>query len=273
MHLLCYIEKFIFIMTTDKSPTPYGCMLQGAQRQISAEIKQIRDSLSHSGEKGDLIERVFRKRLSEVLPEKVGVSNGFVLDSKRKISKQMDIVLYDRPNTPRIFTSAGAQMFPVEMTFACGEIKTKIDVTQLENCFEKCNSYKELERCAYYTENSDGFNWPSIFFCISEECVNVQTLLEIYDDIVTKRHEFQYRIDTIVGMQQTSEQNGVVLLNSISENGYIQSIDLLPSPGTKSSVHSIEEPWALFVNLLLSYMTRAKTNPVDMTEYYGNMPF
>ncbi len=90
--------------------------------------------------RGNLVERVFRNQLLEVLPEKVGVSNGFVVDSQGSVSRQMDIILYDRPNTPRIFTSDGAQMFPVEATYACGEIKTDMNSTQLDDAFEKCLS-------------------------------------------------------------------------------------------------------------------------------------
>ena len=118
--------------------TLYRTVLSTAQHKMSTAIAQIRNSIPHTGEIGDLVERVFRNQSLDVLPDKVGVSNGFVVDSTGEVSRQMDIILYDRANTPRIFTSAGAQMFPVESTYACGEIKTDMDSTQLHDSFNKC---------------------------------------------------------------------------------------------------------------------------------------
>ena len=74
-------------------PTLYRNVLSTAQHKMSASIGQIRDSVPHSGETGNLVERVFRNQLLEVLPEKVGVSNGFVVDSQGSVSRQMDIIL------------------------------------------------------------------------------------------------------------------------------------------------------------------------------------
>ena len=65
------------------------------------------------------------------------MSNGFVVDSTGEVSRQMDLILYDRLNTPRIFTSDGAQMFPVEATYACGEIKAKLNSSKFHLKF--CN--------------------------------------------------------------------------------------------------------------------------------------
>ena len=49
----------------------------------------------------------------------------------------MDIVLYDRTNTPRILASDGARMFPAETAYACGEIKTRLDSPGLGDGFDK----------------------------------------------------------------------------------------------------------------------------------------
>ena len=65
-----------------------------------------------------LVEREFRSRLEEALPEKAGVSRGFAADPAGGVSKQTDIVPYDRMNAPRILASDGARMFPAETTCA-----------------------------------------------------------------------------------------------------------------------------------------------------------
>lgn len=143
--------------------TIYRRVLSNAQNKLSAAIEQIRRSIPHSAEIGALIERQFRSQLEEVLPAKIGVSQGFVVDSFGGVSRQMDIILYDKLNTPRIFASEGAQMFPVEATYACGEIKTTLNTSELEDSFEKCLSYKTLCRNAYIPQVSPTMNYYPFF--------------------------------------------------------------------------------------------------------------
>ena len=268
-------------------PTPYRAVLSAAQHKMSAAIAQSRDSIPHSGEIGDLVERVFRDQLLEVLPEKVGISNGFVVDSEGKVSRQMDIILFDRQNTPRIFTSSGAQMFPVESTYACGEIKTEMNKKQLNDSFEKCLSYKRLHRKAYFEPKSilqqtyklfgrDYDHWQSIFFCMSERSISTDSLISIYKEFATK-HSLQVheRIDTIVALDATDNQN--MLLNGMveSDSGIPQnnSINFLPYPGSSVCTYRANEPWSLFVMLLLNYMVQVPAEPVNMLCYGGNDPY
>ena len=122
----------------------YQEMLSSSQRKLEISAEQIRNLIPTSGEVGTLIEEMFRSYLVEVLPEKIGVSHGFVMDSDGGESQQMDIILYDKMNTPRIFTSTAANVFPVETTYACGEIKTRFNTKELEDSFEKCLSYTKV---------------------------------------------------------------------------------------------------------------------------------
>lgn len=277
----------IFNLKNTMLPTPYRAVLSAAQQKIFAAIAQIRNSIPHSGETGDLVERVFRDQLREVLPEKVGISNGFVVDSEGKVSRQMDIILFDRQNTPRIFTSAGAQMFPVESTYACGEIKTEMNKKQLNDSFEKCLSYKRLHRKAYFESKSvfqqtyklfgrDCNHWQSIFFCISAHSISMDSLISTYKEIVENRllpiHE---RIDTIVALDATDNQNMLLngMVESDSGNPQDKSINLLPSPGSSICTYRAKEPWSLFVMLLLYYMVQVPTEPVNMLFYGGNEPY
>ena len=67
-----------------------------SQKKLETSAEQIRNLIPTSGEIGTLIEDMFRSYLVEVLPEKIGVSNGFVMDSEGGESQQMDIILYDK---------------------------------------------------------------------------------------------------------------------------------------------------------------------------------
>ena len=268
--------------------TLYRTVLSTAQQKMSTAIAQIRNSIPHTGEIGDLVERVFRNQLLDILPDKVGVSNGFVVDSTGEVSRQMDIILYDRENTPRIFTSAGAQMFPVESTYACGEIKTDMDSTQLHDSFNKCLSYKRLSRKAYFTQPNPLLlhkytlfghsydHWQSIFFCIAAHSISAGSLMSTYKKIVEDRTlQVHERVDTLVALHATDNQN--MLLNGVVEpkDGIPldNSINFLPYPGSSICTYRANEPWSLFVMLLLNYMIQAPTEPVNMLLYGGNDPY
>ena len=271
----------------DGSKTIYRRVLSSAQEKLAAAINQIRHSIPHSGEIGSLIERQFRTQLEEIMPEKIGVSHGFVVDSTNQVSKQMDIILYDKHNTPRIFASDGAQMFPVEATYACGEIKTVLNSKNLDDSFQKCFSYKRLCRKAYINHSNPITNsyslfgcnhdhWQSIFFCLAVESINPQVLTQKYNEIVSGgKLAVHQRVDTIAALEGGDGYN--VLLNiSGDDRNHVpsdKSIDLLPSPGSKLWCYRATEPWALFSALLLRYMTQAPTEPISMLPYYGNTPY
>ena len=270
---------------------PYRRVLSSAQKKLSAEINQIRASVPHAGETGALIENRIRSALLTVLPQKVGVSNGFVADSEGGVSKQMDIILYDKLNTPKILSSEGAQIFPVESTYACGEIKTSLNMQSLEDVYQKCISYKTLTRKAYF-ENTGVVQrtfslfgepheqWQSIFICIAAKSVSIESLCEMYravciQNVMQSRsndtEEFKNRIDAIFSL------NGPCIINSSKpiKNGRPQesSIDLLPSAGGEFGAYPAKEPWALFVNLLLRYMVNAPQVRVNMLMYDSGEPF
>ena len=263
--------------------TPYRNVLSTAQVSLNAGINQIRSSIPHAAETGRLIEQLIRSELKKVLPEKIAVAEGFVVDASGHASKQMDIILYDKLNTPRIFSSDGAQMFPVEATYAAGEIKTKIDGSTLRNTFEKCLSYKSLIRKAYFKRQSpiqqtfhlfgkEQENWQSIFFCIAVESVSEDTLSSQYKKICEDMAlSYDKRIDSAIAL------DGKCILSSKTPpiNGIPQdrSIDLIPNQGNHFVVYPSEEPWALFIQLLMVYMVQAPQVIVRMLDYDSGEPF
>ena len=265
----------------------YRKVLSSAQNKLSASIEQIRDSIPHSAEIGALIERQFRSQLEEVLPAKIGVSQGFVVDSIGNVSRQMDIILYDKLNTPRIFASDGAQMFPVEATYACGEIKTTLNASELVDSFEKCLSYKKLCRQAYIEQpgpkmtkfslfGCDHHHWQSIFFCIAVKSVEAKSLQSKFNEIVVgKKLPVHKRVDTIIALEATGGRNILLnvageLINGIPPN---KSVHLLPRHGSNLCSYRAKEPWSLFLMLLLRYMNQASTEPIDMLAYGGDVPY
>ena len=269
----------------------YRRSLHGLHQRLAAEVARVRTTLSHPGEKGRGIEDHIRDALSEVLPLKVGVSHGFVVDSAGRQSKQMDIILYDRIGAPRILASPddqGHQVFPVESTYACGEVKSRLSAPELKDTFDKCTSYKRLVRNAYFEQHATvdqtfrlfgrvHDHWQSIFFCVAVEGTDFKTLVADFSAIVTERHlQPHERVDTVITLDTPMGKKNCLLNAEIGE--YTDTgemiprdggIDLLPMEGGVIATYHAKEPWALFIQLLLQYMSQTISEPVDMLKYGG----
>ncbi|WP_242243364.1 DUF6602 domain-containing protein [Bacillus cereus group sp. BfR-BA-01309] len=76
--------------------------LENHVEQICTEVKLIKD-FSHNGEKGREAEGILKGFLSKMLPQRVSVGTGFVMDNVDNHSNQLDIMIYDPHSIPPIF--------------------------------------------------------------------------------------------------------------------------------------------------------------------------
>lgn len=90
-----------------------------------------------------------RQQLERLMPHTIGVGSGLLVDSQNGISKQQDIVVYERLSpTFSINDTAEATFFPIEGVISVGEVKTQLGKAELKDAFEKCKSVKILRRHA-----------------------------------------------------------------------------------------------------------------------------
>lgn len=253
----------------------YQESLYFSQKKLEISVQQFKGVIPTPGEKGKLIEKTFKENLEEILPEKIGVLSGVVIDSDGNESTYMDIVLYDKMNTPNLFTSDAVQIFPVETTYVCGEVKTKLDKTELSDSFKKCSTYKNLIRKAYFDTpknvnqqsyklyGTDSNHWKSIFFILSLDSISSSELIEEYKRIVnTESLPMEKRVDSIFSLNSADDGN-VVCHHS-------DCYDFLPSETSHLHGIFVDNSWGFFINLLLRYMVQAQTEPIDLLQYDGN---
>ncbi len=264
--------------------------LYDMQTRLIADIEGDR-KLPSPGEIGQSIESRIREALSSVPPEKVGISHGFVVDSYGSTSKQMDIILYDRFNCPRIRAAAGpdgAEVFPVEATYACGEVKTRLHASQLRDCFDKCESYKSLSRVAYRDPHpyhpiatakpfgealGAGRYWESIFFVIAFDATDFLSLRLSYEHLV-RQHGLGHRdrIDLAVALNHSAGKKNILVSanetkdSKMPEHSLVR-IELTPEPQGHIVDFESSEPWSIFVGLLLNDMVQVTAQPLDAGRY------
>ncbi len=223
------------------------------------------------------IENLIRHNLLGVLPERIGVSHGFVIDSAGAQSRQMDIVLYDRLGTPKIYASQGAQLFPVEGVYACGEVKTKLDATSLTDAYGKCSSFKDLVQDAYDTTLvSDASEIPRrkpLFFCVAYESTE---LGKLYETVIRPREASVPRhmgIDCITILNNDPGQANMLLSATMNPDGSPSLVSLAPVGESRKVTYPAKKSWAMFVAVLLKIIVLFPSPTIDVLKYHGDEPF
>ena len=116
------------------------------ERALAAELSLARATFNHAGHKGNSLEQAVRAILQKFLPEKVGVTEGIVIDSDGFISSQLDIILYDRIHAQLFYDNGGTRVIPAEFIWAVGEVKATLTSTGYAKAFEAQQRVKAAQR-------------------------------------------------------------------------------------------------------------------------------
>lgn len=273
---------------------PYIDALRGVQGHLLVSIRTVRRMIRHSGEIGDRVEDLIRDALTALLPRKIGVSKGFVVDSTGAMSDQMDVILYDRLNTPQVPLPEGAypkgtRVFPVEATYACGEIKTVLNSSKLEQCIAKCDSYKALERRAYLVSSSNVIretydlygasspHWQSLFFCLAVESVDMSILCsKLRQHVDEKQLPPNKQIDGIFALDASdNDKKNCILYAKVTRHSPgkeiqasgVESVSLLAEPGLTMVAYHAHDPLALFIVQIMRYL-QANLESMNIVSYW-----
>jgi hypothetical protein len=126
--------------------------------KLRIDFTDLSKLIGHNLSSGEAREEALKGFLGSNLPQRAGVSSGFVIDRNGKESKQIDIIIYDR-NYGSYFQIGGANFFPCEIVMAVGEVKSDVSSTdRLIDALEKIKSVKELDRG--HSENTEMITGP-----------------------------------------------------------------------------------------------------------------
>lgn len=114
--------------------------------KLKLDFVDLSKLIQHNLTAGESREEVLRQFLIQNLPNRIGISAGFVIDTSGNTSKQIDVVIYDK-NYGSFFTIGGANFFPCEIVIAVGEVKSDVASTdKLNDALDKIKSVKILDR-------------------------------------------------------------------------------------------------------------------------------
>lgn len=113
-----------------KPHVTYSALLK---QRLATHEQSARDIIvAHQGEKGRTVEAAIRGVLREILPGRYEIGTGFIINCKREISSQLDIVIYDRINNAPIELAGSLGVYPIECVFGFIEVKSRLASRDIE---------------------------------------------------------------------------------------------------------------------------------------------
>lgn len=106
--------------------------------------RSLDGSLIHPGEYGGYRERLLEALLRSFLPNYAGTGTGFAIDRSGETSTQIDIIIYDSEELPRIEDPSLRRFFPIEGILAAGEVKSHVAAGQLNDYLDKLMKIKSM---------------------------------------------------------------------------------------------------------------------------------
>ena len=97
---------------------------------------------------GEAREQAVRTKLESILPGGVGVGTGCVIDIEGNVSRQMDVILYERPFCPVFEVANNVSYYPCESVIAVGSIKSGIGKQELGDIYDNVASVRRLKKFA-----------------------------------------------------------------------------------------------------------------------------
>jgi len=138
------VAQFRDIDMTEKS-TIAGLISQAAKK-LRDDFEYIRETISHSGEKGGETEDKVSEFLNGHLPKRFHATKGFVIDVDNQMSDHQDVIIYDEQSSPLYRYDGANQIVSADAVAAIMEVKAVLNKGQLEEAYAKLEEVKKLKK-------------------------------------------------------------------------------------------------------------------------------
>lgn len=232
--------------------------------------------------KGAGIESAARKQLKLLLPEILDVGQGYIIDSHGKISKQIDLVIFERSLCPvfSINESPESTYYPCEGVVAAIEIKSRTGKREFMDSCKKANSVRSLRRRFKTTEDGKIDNprrYGQIEIPISSSLTHTvdpkkTKACDILTGLITG--ELSVTENTLISWYSQEGKNVpdiFISLTGICAHFAEESNRLLNSRlGTSLRMYEIASPFSRLVRILYLWFVDGKTAPLQaFTDYFS----
>lgn len=105
---------------------------------------------------GGYLERLVREFLENHLPGKCGVTSGYVVNSHAEVSRQQDVIIYDKLEGANYSGTNEYSVLPIESVYATIEIKATLSKKTLDDALVNSASVKNLHGTMLLVERETG---------------------------------------------------------------------------------------------------------------------
>lgn len=138
-----------------------------SQLQLAASISNLLLDSTNIDSAGEQVEGSLRLLLKDLLPERVSITHGYIVDKTTNISYQQDVLLGESFYTKSLIRSLdGTEFFPFEAIFGTGEVKKTWSQSKLTAAIKSITrNRQDLKR---YKIPNDVMSTGSNFIKLSE---------------------------------------------------------------------------------------------------------
>lgn len=148
----------------------------------NAFFDEEKGHLIHSSEFGIYREAICRDFLRFLVPRRLDLDTGFVINTNNEVSTQLDIIIFDSASTPLIQSGARQRFFPVEALCAVDEVKSKVSKQDLREALQKLTKVKVMREFVRQTDLMTHTNPPIIR---RQHSGNFNPILYPFDQVFT----------------------------------------------------------------------------------------
>lgn len=172
------------------------------QLQLAANVSDFLLDSANINSAGQQVEGSLRVLLKNLLPDRVSVTQGHIVDKKANVSYQQDVLITESFYTKSLIRSLdGTEFYPVEAIFACGEVKKTWSQSKLEAAIKSIRRNKDdlqrtkipsnqIQTGSNFIQLSDYISanpYRNPLFCFTfsidyDNTYNEKKLTEIYND-------------------------------------------------------------------------------------------
>ncbi|MEV7316426.1 DUF6602 domain-containing protein [Streptomyces microflavus] len=116
-----------------------------AVTRLQSEVEGFNKLIGHAGEQGRENELSLARLLENLIPRRLGIGSGVVIDCENRRSKQTDIIIYDLSDQPTLMAQSTQVIFPIEVVHAVIEVKTTLNAAEVVDCGKKKESIDALK--------------------------------------------------------------------------------------------------------------------------------
>lgn len=139
--------------------------------------------LKHPGLIGSMRESLLASLLEAVLPEGHYIGSGKACDPRGKLSKQLDIIIFDKRGLPPYLYNKKEGVFPIHGISYIFEVKSTSTKINIIDTLEKAKSVRSLKgpqpHFVYFAFNSDSTSYESERKRINKELPELDPMVDI----------------------------------------------------------------------------------------------